>query len=259
MITSRHNPKIQWVRNLQARGQERRATELFVVEGVRLVEEAQVSGWDIELVLYTEGLSQRGRKLLESFVEQGVNTEQVAPNVMEVASDTQTSQGILAVIGYRSIELPEQLDFVFIPDGVRDPGNLGTMLRTAAAAGVSAVFLPPGVVDPFSPKVVRAGMGAHFRLPIQSLEWGEIEQIVHDAALYVYLAAAGEGLAHLDCDFRLPLAIVVGGEAEGASRVAQNLADARIHIPMPGGGESLNAAVAAGVLLYEVVRQRLKG
>ena len=259
MITSVHNSKVQWVRGLQARARARRSDQAFVVEGVRLVEEALASGWVPELVFYTEDLNERGQALVEVFQERGVQVESVSGNVMQAASDTQTPQGILAVLRLIALPLPDQVDFVFIPDGVRDPGNLGTILRTCAAAGVDAVFLPPGTVDPYSPKVVRAGMGAHFRLPILSLKWEEIIERLEVYGLRIYLAAPGEGRIFTLADFGLPLALIVGGEAEGAGEVAQKLAGERVHIPMPGGMESLNAAIAGGVLLFEVVRQRTGG
>jgi TrmH family RNA methyltransferase len=257
MITSVHNSKVQWVRGLQARARARRSDQAFVVEGVRLVEEALAAGWIPELVFYAEDLNERGQALVEAFQKQGVQVESVSASVMRAASDTQTPQGILAALRLIALPLPEEAGFVFIPDGVRDPGNLGTILRTCAAAGVDAVFLPPGAVDPYSPKVVRAGMGAHFRLPVLSLKWEEIVERLESYGLRVYLAAAGEGVAYNQADFGLPLALIVGGEAEGAGEVARKLAGERVHIPMPGGMESLNAAIAAGILLFEVVRQRL--
>jgi TrmH family RNA methyltransferase len=176
--------------------------------------------------------------------------------VLRAASDTQAPQGLLVVLPTRSRPIPPRPDFLLIADAVRDPGNLGTMLRTAAAAGVEGFLLPPGAVDPFSPKVVRAGMGAHFRLPVHALEWEEIDQLLQRTALQVFLAAAGRGLAYTQADFRQPLALIVGGEAEGAGDQSRSLSGAQVHIPMPGGMESLNAAVAAAVLLFEVVRQR---
>jgi TrmH family RNA methyltransferase len=120
---------------------------------------------------------------------------------------------------------------------------------------VGGVLLPPGAADPFAPKVLRAGMGAHFRLPLLECSWEQITALV--APLRIFLAAAGRGIAYTQADFRSPLALIVGGEAEGASPEAQRLAPRLVHIPMPGGGESLNAAAAAAVLLFEVVRQRL--
>jgi len=254
MITSVQNPKIQWVRSLQADSRARRQEKTFVVEGVRLIEEAITAGWEARLVLHTEDLSERGLAVLKGYAAQGAPLEQITSQVMRSASDTETPQGILAVLAWRSLPLPAPLDFVLIPDTVRDPGNLGAMLRAAASAGVQAAFIPPETVDAFSPKVLRAGMGAHFRLPIRSTKWEEIVALVEP--LKVFLPAAGEGVIYTGADFRVPLALIVGGEAEGASPQAQRLATRRVHIPMPGGGESLNAAVATGVLLFEVVRQR---
>ncbi|HJW91905.1 MAG TPA: RNA methyltransferase [Anaerolineales bacterium] len=256
MITSTKNPKIQWVRGLQAKAQARREARAFVVEGVRLVEEALAAGWEAQLVLCAEDLNERGRALVEAFAAGGAPVEAAAAHVLQSASDTETPQGLLAVLSARELSLPEALDFVLIPDGVRDPGNLGTMLRTAAAAGVQVVLLPPGSSDPFSPKVLRSGMGAQFRLPILSLDWEAIRARLQDSGLGLYLAAAGSGEAFYRADFRRPLALVIGGEAEGAGGAARAIADAWVHIPMPGGHESLNAAVAAGILMFEVVRQR---
>jgi TrmH family RNA methyltransferase len=130
------------------------------------------------------------------------------------------------------------------------------MLRTAAAAGVDAALLPPGGVDPYSPKVLRAAMGAHFRLPLASLSWEEMAAYVQQAGLRLYLADAGAGEPYISCDLRSPLALIVGGEAEGAGQAARRLAGERLHIPMASGVESLNAAAAAAVLLFEIRRQR---
>jgi len=256
MISSTHNPKVQWIRSLQARARQRRQEQAFVVEGVRLAEEALTSGWETRLVLYSDELDERGRQVLEGFAARAVPVEQATPAVLRVASDTETPQGILAVLSIAKLPLPEGLDLAFIPDGVRDPGNLGTMLRTAAAAGVGAVFLPPGTADPFAPKVVRAAMGAHFKLPILPVSWNQIQACLRRASLRMVLAAAGAGLPYTLADLRSPLALVVGSEAAGASPEAKRLADACVHIPMPGGVESLNAAVAAGILLFEAIRQR---
>ena len=256
MITSVHNPKIQRVRALQGRSSQRRQERAFVVEGVRLAEEALASGWNAELVLFTEGLNPRGREVVNGFAARGAVVEQVTEPVLHAASDTQNPQGLLAVLPMGFLSLPATLDFAFIPDEVRDPGNLGAMLRTAAAAGVGVVWLPPGAAAPFAPKVVRAAMGAHFRLRILQESWDEIEAQVKGRALQVYLAAAGAGQPYSESDVHGPLALIIGGEAEGAGAEAQRLAAHCVHIPMPGGGESLNAAIAAAILLFEVVRQR---
>lgn len=259
MITSTSNAKIKQVRALQARPKARREAGLFVVEGVRLAEEALAAGWLPELALYTEGLSARGQNIVASLEKPKVQMEQVAQHVMEAVSDTQSPQGILLVLKMQSIPLPEILDFVLVADQVRDPGNLGSMLRSAAAAGVQAVFLTPGTADAHAPKVVRAGMGAHFRMAVHSLSWDAIKEQRNEHGLHLFLAAAGVGSEYTQADLRTPLGIIVGGEAEGAGQEAGELADTQLYIPMPGGGESLNAGMAAAILLFEVARQRKEG
>ncbi len=256
MITSSHNPKAQLARALLGRPKERREANAFVAEGVRLVEEALAADWPFRFLLYADGLSEKGKLLVASIQSHGIGTEMVSESVLNAISETETSQGILAVLELTPIPYPLSPNFILIPDSIRDPGNLGTLLRTAAAAGVQAVFLPPETTDAFAPKVVRAGMGAHFRLSIHTLSWDEIRRIAESLNLTLYLAAAEGELTYWEADFRRPLALIVGGEAEGASQAARKLANRRIRIPMPGGAESLNAASAGAILMFEIVRQR---
>ncbi len=255
MITSSQNPKIKLVRALSWNPKDRLDAGAFIAEGVRLIEEAFNANWPFRFILHTEGLNPRARALVLQLISKGVESELISESLLHTISETETSQGILAVLDYHLLSIQRPLDFVLIPDSVRDPGNLGTLLRTASAAGVQAVLVPPETTDPFAPKVVRAGMGAHFRLPIQALSWEEIQRFSESAKLAVYLADMN-GASCWETDFRKPLALIVGGEAEGASNTARRLATARISIPMPGKAESLNAGVAGAVLMFEVVRQR---
>jgi TrmH family RNA methyltransferase len=256
MITSSKNPKVQRIKRLQSKSKERQAEKEFVIEGVRLMEEAHSANWEFKQVFVTETLSGRGRKLVEVIQESGTKIDSVSSNVMRAISDTKNPQGIAAVIGLKTLPLPDQLNFVLILDKLRDPGNLGTILRTSVAANVQAVFLTPGSVDVLSPKVLRAGMGAQFRIPILPENWIEIDNLLMGANLHVYFATSAGGDSYYAADFKRPLALIIGGEAEGASDRALQDADSKITIPMPGGGESLNAAVAAGILLFEIARQR---
>ncbi|HLO32623.1 MAG TPA: RNA methyltransferase [Anaerolineales bacterium] len=258
VITSSQNSKIKLVRALLGRAKERKEAGAFVVEGVRLVEEAVIGNWGLRFSLYDESLSERGRALVERLKSQGVDVEMVSENLMRSLSETETPQGILAVLQFTQLPIPNLLNFILIPDQIRDPGNLGTLLRTAAAAGVQAVLLPPETTDAFAPKVVRSAMGAHFRLPICSMTWEEIEQMSKSANLQIYLADM-DGKSCWETDLRQPLALIVGGEAEGASEAARKLANEHISIPMPGKMESLNAGAAGSVLMFEVVRQRSVG
>jgi TrmH family RNA methyltransferase len=254
MITSTQNQKIKQIRALQAQARSRRKAGAFVIEGVRLAGEVLKSGWAAQLLLFSGDLNPSGMGMVEAFAASGTRVEEVTPQVMRTASDTQTPQGILVVLPMQELPIPDKFDFIFIPDGVRDPGNLGTMLRTAAAAGVDLVLLPEGTVDVFAPKVVRAAMGAHFYLPLRSLSWKEIHQMIEERSLHIYLADVGGEKVYHQVDYQLPLALVIGGEAAGAGEYARKLADHRIKIPMSGKLESLNAASAAAILLFDINR-----
>ncbi len=255
MITSVHNSKIQLVRGLLGRSKERHETGAFVAEGVRLVEEALAVEWPFRFVLAGESLSERGQTLVKRLEVKNIEVELVPDTLLRSISETETSQGILAVLNVSQLPIPQSLTFVLILDQIRDPGNLGTLMRTAAAAGVQAVFLSPETAEAFAPKVVRAGMGAHFRIPIRPLAWDEIRTSTQ--GLKIYLADMDGVIPCWQADFRSPLALIVGGEAEGASQPARELATTRVSIPMPGKTESLNAAAAGAILMFEVVRQRL--
>jgi RNA methyltransferase, TrmH family len=255
MITSPHNPKLKLSRALLGRAKERREAGAFLAEGIRLVEEAVNGNWKFRFALFDETLGERGRLSVERLTLNGVDVEEVSTSLMKSISETETPQGILAVLELTKLPIPNLPTFVLIPDQIRDPGNLGTLLRTAAAAGVQVVLLPPETTDAFAPKVVRAGMGAHFRLPIHSLNWEEIEQFVRLAGLQVFLADMN-GQSCWETNLRQPVALVIGGEADGASESARKLAHQKISIPMSGNVESLNAGVAGSVLMFEVVRQR---
>lgn len=255
MITSSQNAKIKLVRALLGRTKERREANAFVVEGIRLVEEAADSDWKFRFALHDGSFNERGKSLVETLASRGIDVEMVSESLMESLSETETPQGILAVLEFTNLPIPQSLNFLLIPDQIRDPGNLGTLLRTAAATGVQAVLVPPETTDAFAPKVVRSGMGAHFRLPIRTMTWDEIHQITKSLNLQIHLADM-HGQSCWETDLRQPLALIVGGEAEGASEQAHKLANQQISIPMVGKVESLNAGVAGSVLMFEVVRQR---
>jgi TrmH family RNA methyltransferase len=253
MITSSQNPKLKLIRTLQGRAKERREADAFVVEGVRLVEEAVKTSWQFQFVLFSDGLSERGQELVKTLTANQIEVEEVSGDLLQNVSETETPQGILAVLELSNLPIPDSPNFMLIPDQIRDPGNLGTLLRTAAAAGVQVALIPPETTDAFAPKVLRAGMGAHFQLPIHSMTWDEIRE--HIKELQIYLADMN-GRSCWETDLRQPLALVIGGEAEGASDEARKLTSQKISIPMPGNVESLNAAIAGSVLMFEVVRQR---
>lgn len=256
MITNPGNSQVKLVRGLQKRRRMRYREQLLVVEGTRLVHDALVSGLTPKFVLYTPewSESQASAPLNELIVGGNIPAFPASASVMESCTDTETPQGVLAVLPFPKLAPPQELSFVLVVDQLRDPGNLGSILRTAAAAGVELAILVPGNVDPFNPKVLRGGMGAQFRLPILQMEWEKVQQRLQ--GLDVWIAAADGGKLYYDVDWARPAALIIGNEATGAGDRAERLATGRVKIPMPGGVESLNASVAAGVLLLEVVRQR---
>ena len=185
----------------------------------------------------------------------GARIKPVTAPVMAALSDTVTPSGVLAVVPMPECLLPQPLTWALILDRLRDPGNLGTILRSAAAVGVECVMCTKGTVDAFNPKVVRAGMGAHWALRLcVDQPWSQIEPALED--LQVLLAVPRDGRRFWDVDWLRPTALIIGGEAEGAGTKAAHLATDRVTIPMREVTESLNAAVAASILLFEAARQR---
>ncbi|HEY88857.1 MAG TPA: RNA methyltransferase [Thermoflexia bacterium] len=241
------------------RSTRRRLREgLIVIEGLRLVREAMYSAQKITWGFYTAAFlaDKRGAALVQQLEALRYPNWQVTPAVMSVLSDTESPQGIVAVLPPPQFPLSSEPALTLILDQIHDPGNLGTIFRTAWAAGVKQLLLPPGCVDPTNPKVLRSGMGAHFYLPWRKTSWEEIRSVVaEDKALW--LAEVRGGIAYDCVDWSGAVTLIIGGEAEGASQQARELAAGQhVHIPMAQGVESLNAAMATAILLFEARRQR---
>ena len=256
MITSRHNAKIKQIRKLNSGAKHRSQAGLFAVEGIRILEEAQRSAVKPEWVIYTEDLDQRGNQLLAEYQAQQVPCEPVTPEVLKAASETKTPQGMLGIFPLISLPFPSSPNLLVILDSLRDPGNLGTLMRTSLAANADGLLLSPGSVDPYSPKVVRSAMGAHFNLPFLSATWPEITALTQD--LTTLLAEMDRGASLWETDLTGPIAILLGSEAHGPSIEARTLATSSVHIPISSSVESLNAAMAGAVILFEINRQRRK-
>ncbi len=257
MITSASNEKIKFARSL-ARHKERTAAQQFFIEGVRLVAEADRAGFKPALVFFERAAFQtdaRVRSLIVAWEKEKRQVLEVNAQTMRALSDTETPQGIAAVFPLPKLSPPPNARLTLILDRVRDPGNMGTILRTAWAANVDSVLLAPETVDAFNPKVVRAAMGAQFHMPIAAASWADIAAQVENIPR-VYLSDAASEFSYTDADWSTPCALIVGGEAEGASDDARKIATAAVSIPMPGNAESLNAAVATGILLFEAIRKR---
>jgi RNA methyltransferase, TrmH family len=273
LITSPTNPRISKLRDLHTtRG--RKKSGLFLMEGPHLLEallNAQIVPHE---VYYQPELLQRtanGRSLLKRLIHASSPTSEqlieVNERVIESLGETQTSQGVVSVLSLDTFQ-PELVRArrskasraaLLVLDDLADPGNMGTILRTALAADVDEVLLTPGCVDCFSPKVVRAASGAHIALPIaMNLSWDAIaERITFHCKeeKRVFLSEASSQYLYFEQDLKRPFALIIGNEAHGPSQEARSLATLSLAIPVANGVESLNAAMAAGIVLYEAVRQ----
>ena len=232
---------------------------MTLAEGVRLVEEAARAHGSIEAVVYSPALEKndRGKTLLESLAASGVTLEKVDDAELDHLADTQHPQGIIAVVRTPRWSLKDikvAMGPVLVLDGVQDPGNLGTILRTALGLGAAGIIALPGTVEVTNPKVLRGSMGAVFRLPWISqsladfLAWSRSQRVS-------ILTAAVDGEPIGGLRLALPLAIVVGNEGAGLSPALRD-AGRKVSIPISAGTESLNVAIAAAILLYEVSRGR---
>lgn len=253
MITSRTNAQVKYVRRLQTDRRFRHDEGVFAVEGTRWMRELAREGM-APRALYATPAWAETTEGVELLAKLAVDAVLVDEPVMRAMSDNETAPGVLALLPVAPRPLPAEPTLLLVLDGLNNPGNLGTILRTAAAAGADGILLGPESVDPYNPKVVRGSMGAILRLPVLAANWEVIHRLVNGMA--VWLAAAGEGTGYSDVNWRPPSAILIGSEARGASAPAERLATGRVTIPMHGQTESLNAAMAAGILLFEAVRQR---
>jgi TrmH family RNA methyltransferase len=244
------------------RGRERRG--LALAEGVRLVEEALAGGIAIRGAAVSPALESttRGRTLKASLAERSIRLDEVPDAELESLADTEHPQGIVAVIEPRSWGLEDIRlspgDVLLVLDAVQDPGNVGAILRTALALGASGVIALKGTADLTNPKVIRAAMGASFRLPAVSAAPEEFIAWTRLQRSEIWIAEmAGDPLDRLPprSSARPPVALALGNEGAGVGPVLEAAAGRRISITLAAGVESLNVAVAAGILLYGVMRE----
>jgi TrmH family RNA methyltransferase len=227
---------------------------MFVIEGTRLLEEALQANRNPHLVLHTTDWGNRHPRILEQLHQSETQIELVADTVLVSCSDLETPQGVLATLPIEKSKATPRSGLTLILDRIADPGNLGTILRTALAADVESVNLTPGSVDAFNPKVVRAGMGAHFRLHIREAPLDKIIANIEGQELWI--AEAREGNIYHHVDWRQPIALAIGSEAYGVDPNIQAHAFGQVHIPIAKHSESLNVATATAVILFEIQRQR---
>ena len=277
IISSKDNKRIKYIRSLLEKGSIRKKNHSFVVEGIKLVDEALEYGGVLDIIvsksLYEEIvsgdlsrnalLSDNGKHIIKQ-VKQGTSLTVVSDAVFKSVSETITPQGILAVVDMpesgllegdylkKAYEKSGKIKLLVLED-TADPGNLGTIMRTAEAAGVTGVIMGKGTVDIFNPKVVRSTMGSIFRLPFSYVD--DLKDIIirlkRDGISFYATHLKGKE-SYRDISYSDKAGILIGNEARGLSDEIANLADTYVIIPMQGKVESLNAAVAAALMMYEV-------
>lgn len=256
MITGKSNPQIKNLIQLIKKAKARKDQGLFVVEGKKMFSEAP-RDWIFQIYVSENFiLSEANRALLL-----GRTYEVLSDPLFQMVSDTQTPQGILCVVKIPSYDLRQltagERTHLLIAESIRDPGNLGTMVRTAEAAGVTGIILNKTTVDLYNPKTIRSTMGSIYRVPYFIAEnLAETLDLLKDMGVHLYAAHLSASVSYDEPDYRGACGFLIGNEGNGLSAEIANKADARIRIPMEGRTESLNAAVAAALLVYEVNRQR---
>jgi TrmH family RNA methyltransferase len=259
-IQSSQNSTIKDIKALQQK-KYRDGQELYFVEGIRFVNDAIENGQSISKAVISDKLESLngGSELISTLSGVCSDIYKVPDKLFKEISDTQSPQGVLVVLKKQSEDFRKAVQngkSIVILDSLQDPGNVGTIIRTADAAGVSAVLMTKGCVDLYSPKVLRSTMGSIFHLPIiENLDITETISNLKDNGYKVIASHLKGQNNYYDEDLTCKSAIIVGNEANGISDETAEMSDRLVRIPMPGKAESLNASIAASIMIYELVRQ----
>lgn len=259
IISSPANERLKHARRVR----DGREEGLIFIEGERLSEECVSSGLEVVACFHSPHPTERSGALIEELLRAGCPVYRVADSVLGTVTDTVHPQGVVVIARrpeFSEADLAaggEGMPLLVCLDGVQDPGNFGTLVRTAEAAGASGVVALKGCVDGYSPKALRASMGSAFRLPVVSgLDGNGLPGFVRERGLKLVTASAEGGIVYTDFDWRQGAAVIFGNEARGVSRELMERCDAVVRIPLRGGVESLNVSAAAAVVLFEAARQR---
>lgn len=259
-LTGLQNPLVKETAELKQK-KYRQLRQQFLAEGLRTCEDAVACGF-AEMLFYQQTEDKRTIKLLEAAAAKNIKLVCVSEQVMKKVADTETPQGIIAVCKMQSTSMEDLLasgKMLLVLDRVGDPGNIGTMLRTADAAGIGGLILLKGCADIYSPKTVRSSMGSLFHLPVLAgIEEGKFVSSTKKAGYQLLVTALDSTAESLyKADLKGRIAFIMGNEANGASDTLLREADKKIYIPMQGRAESLNVAMAAGVVMFEAMRRNL--
>ena len=256
MITSTSNPQVKELLHLQKKSKARNERNVFIVEGIRMFREVPKDR--LEKVYISESFynKKKGELELDQFP-----VEILSDKVFSHVSDTKTPQGVLSIVRQKTTSLDEILKvenpYLMILDNLQDPGNLGTIVRTAEGAGVTGILLSHDCVDIYNPKTIRSTMGSVYRMPFLYVDdMDQILQTLKQEGIKTYAAHLQGKNCYDEEDYKSGCAFLIGNEGNGLRKEIADQADVWIRIPMHGQVESLNAAIAASVLMFEVCRQR---
>ena len=260
MITSTSNARVKRLVNLKKKRKSRDEEKVFLVEGIRMFREVPVK--QLEEVYVSESFYKKERDTVELVLKGSeVRPEVLSDTVFDYVSDTKTPQGVLCVVRQMEYSLEEvtagECPMIMVLDHLQDPGNLGTILRTAEGAGVTGILMDQECVDVYNPKTIRSTMGSVYRMPFCYV--GDLKEgicCLKKRGIHTYAAHLEGSQNYEKEDYRKPCAFLIGNEGNGLRKEIADLADIYIKIPMKGQVESLNAAIAASVLMFEAARQR---
>lgn len=259
-LTSRSNPLVKKIRILGS-GKHRKSQDLVLAEGTRVLEEMVRSGHTVDAVVVSEnfGSEQREKRLLEAWMQRNIQLYQVSESLFHTLSCYRTSQGALAVVKVPEARMPETNEknaLILYANGIQDPGNLGTLIRTAAASGATLVCTSPGTVSARNPKTVRSSAGVFFQhIPVEHVAPEAFIRYCKERSIRIYCTDTVHGVPYTQADLMSSCAILLGNEGSGSmDEVFSDLPS--LHIPMADGIESLNVALAGAVILFEAARQR---
>jgi len=263
VITSSQNKFIKMAASLKEK-KFRDDLGLFIIEGVRLVEEAAQANWQVEMCIYiTEAKEdKRVQEVLLLLHSKNCRILEVSSAIYGRITEVNQPQGIMAIMKKREYRLADSIadvekPFFVVLDEVQDPGNVGTIIRTAVAAGCTGIILTKGCADIFAAKVVRASMGSLFHIPIfEGLSQEEVVNYLEKYDIGIMTTSLESSTIYFQVDFNQPVAVVFGNEGNGVGRKLLEKSKERLYIPLLGNVESLNVAASAAIILYEAVRQR---
>lgn len=253
-ISSRKNQYARLLRELSGSAEKRRESGLFAVEGDHLCGEAAALGLESEVFLYTQKAAEKYPKTVETALKTAKKSFVITEEISEYISDTKAPQGLFAAVGKRVCAISENARKIVVLDGVQDPGNVGTVIRTAEALGFDGVVFTGKCADAFSPKTLRASMGSALRMP---LGYADADNLREKFAGFTFCAAMLDESAKRLGETAFPekTAVVIGSEGSGVSKEIAGCCDEKVYIPI-NGAESLNAAAAAAIILWEVSRKK---